>query len=253
MYDINGKVYTDVTFVDEMVHNIKLILNGIVIKNSELADTNETEESIRLSDIYLSIKRGTKTFELFDYTYKYLSQIDEFTDDEIINYEIDNASIPIEYRDRLFDLAAKDFLDDYVETNNYYRNLNGLPDYGVPGLFIEENMIPVDIRPLIDISKPIHEMDDYQIGLLQSYGVLSRIQQNNPDDLYLLHLGSKKIDIFEARSAGKFDILYIPSEVEPMVANRFREIYEKERIIYFKKHYSLAYKFNSDYYDESEN
>ena len=88
MYDINGKVYTDVTFVDEMVHNIKLILNGIVIKNSELADTNETEESIRLSDIYLSIKRGTKTFELFDYTYKYLSQIEDFSEDEIINYEI---------------------------------------------------------------------------------------------------------------------------------------------------------------------
>ena len=41
----------------------------------------------------------------------------------------------------------------------------------------------------------------------------------------------------------------MPTDVEPIVANRFREIYEKERIIYCKRHYSLAYKFNSDYLD----
>ena len=68
MYNINGKVYTDATFIDEMVHNLKIILGGIVIKNSEVADANETEESISQSDIYLSIIRGNKKFELFNYT-----------------------------------------------------------------------------------------------------------------------------------------------------------------------------------------
>ena len=250
MYDINGKVYTDASFVDEIVHNAKLILNGIVVKKSEVADASETEESIRQSDIYVSIKRGNRKFELLNYTYEHMSQLGVFTNEEMALYEIDNDKIPLEYRDQLFDIASKEFMDEYVELNNYYRMLNGLPDYGFEGLYIDKNILPKNIEDLIDISKPIHEMDEYQVGLLESYGTLSRIQQDNPSDLYLYHLGSRKIDIFEARTANKFDILYIPTEAEPIVANRFREIYEKERIIYLKRHYSLAYKFNSDYYDE---
>lgn len=250
MYDINGKVYTDSPFVDEIVHNAKLILNGIVIKNSEIADASETEESIRESDIYVSIKRGNRKFELLNYTYEHMSQLGVFTEEEMTSYEIDNDRIPLEYRDQLFDIASKEFLNNYVELNDYYRMLNGLPNYGYEGLFLDSYSIPEDIKSLIDLSKPIHELDEYQIGLLDSYGILSKIQQDNPTDSYLFHLGSKRIDIFEARIAGKFDILYIPTDVEPIVANRFREIYEKERIIYFKRHYSLAYKFNSDYYDE---
>ena len=250
MYDINGKVYTDSPFVDEIVHNAKLILNGIVIKNSEIADASETEESIRESDIYVSIKRGNRKFELLNYTYEHMSQLGVFTEEEMTSYEIDNDRIPLEYRDQLFDIASKEFLNNYVELNDYYRMLNGLPNYGYEGLFLDSYPIPEDIKSVIDMSKPIHELDEYQIGLLDSYGILSKIRQDNPTDSYLLHLGSKRIDIFEARIAGKFDILYMPTDVEPIVANRFREIYEKERIIYFKRHYSLAYKFNSDYYDE---
>ena len=250
MYDINGKVYTDASFVDEIVHNAKLILNGIVIKNEELANSNETEESIRLSDIYISIIKGNKNFEIFDYTSEVLSQIEDFTERQIIEYDLDNSKIPLEYRDQLFDIMAADFIDNYVELNNYYRTLNGLPDYGFPGIYLDKYNIHEDIKSIIDTSKPIHEMDEYQIGLLESYGILARVQQDNPTDLYLLHLGSKKIDVFKARTAGKFDILYIPSEVEGVVANRFQELYEKEKIIYLKRHYSLAYKFNSDYYDE---
>ena len=250
MYNINGKVYTDASFVDEIVHNLKIILSGIVIKNSEIADANETEESIRQSDIYLSIIRGNRKFELFDYTYEHLHQIDSFTLQEITEYEIDNDRIPNEFREQLFDIACKEFMDNYEELNNYYRMLNGLPDYGFEGIYITDNIIPTEIRSSIDISIPIHEMGDYQIGLLESYGVLSIVRQDNPGDRYLSHLGNKKIDIFESRTAEKFDILYIPTEAEPSVSNRFRELYEKERIIYFKRHYSLAYKFNSDYYDE---
>ena len=253
MYDINGKVYTDATFVDEMVYNIKIILGGIVVKNSETADINETEDSIRQSDIYLSIIRGNRKFELFDYTYEHLTRIirdPNISEEDLIRFEINNELIPNEYREQLFDIASEEFMNNYEELNNYYRTLNGLPDYGADGIYVSEDIIPSEIKDLVDISKPIHEMDDYQIGLLESYGVLSIIQRENPADLYLLHLGNKRISIFDARTAGKFDILYIPTEAEASVSNRFRELYEKEKIIYFKRHYSLAYKFNSDYYDE---
>ena len=208
MYDINGKVYTDSSFVDEIVHNAKLILNGIVVKNSEIADANETEESIFNSDIYVSIKRGNRKFELFNYTYEHMSQLGIFTDEEMAYYEIDNDRMPLEYREQLFDIASKEFMDEYVELNNYYRMLNGLPDYGFEGLYIDKSIVRKNIEDLIDISKPIYEMDEYQIGLLESYNVLQKIQQDNPSDLYLQHLGSKRIDIFEARIAEKFDILY---------------------------------------------
>ena len=127
MYNINGKVYTDATFIDEIVHNSKLIMNGIVVKNSELADNNETEESIRLSDIYISIKKGNRVFELFDYTYESLSQLGIFTDEEMMSYEIDNTKIPEQYREQLFDIQCSLFMDSYEELNNYYRAIIGLP------------------------------------------------------------------------------------------------------------------------------
>ena len=120
MYNINGKVYTDATFVDEIVHNIKLILDGIVIKNQEIADANETEESIQQSDIYIALKKGNKNFNLFQYDRELLSQIPDFTEYQIEMYEDDNSLIPKEYQDRLFKLAYTEFIENYEEYNNYY-------------------------------------------------------------------------------------------------------------------------------------
>ena len=256
-YNINGKIYTENPMVDEMVHNAKLIMNDIVLKDSDRADECETEESIRDSDLYVSICGGSACFEMFYYDRQDLLKVNpKFTSKELYLYEYDNSKIPEQYRATLLQNAIDDF--EYEEYNNYYRMLNGLPDYepydedDEPGIYLSEEDIPEDIRGLFPLEEriPLHRYDPQLINLLKDRGILTRIQNDNPDCLYLYHLGENKIDIYEARTARRFDILYSSSEVEEMVANRFREIYEKNRILYLKRHYSKAFKYQNEYYDE---
>jgi hypothetical protein len=52
-YTVNGKVYTDHALMDEIVYNCKIILDGIVLKNSKLANYCETDKSFKMSDIFI--------------------------------------------------------------------------------------------------------------------------------------------------------------------------------------------------------
>jgi len=248
-YTVNEKLYTDDPLLDELVFNAKLMINGIILKDSDEADSFETEESLKLSDLYVAITGGNRRFTMFQYDEVILSELGVFTQEEITLYAFDNNQIPYDYREALTNLACDQFLENYVEYNNYYRMLNGLPDYGYPEYYVDESTIPEDKKKFFDFSIPLSQFKAYQITILDKLGLLSQIQNDNPTLKYLLHLGAKKIDIYKARTAQRFELLYLP-DAEEIVSNRFKELLEKNRIIYTKRHYSNAYKFNSDYYDK---
>ena len=48
LYSDADKVYTDSSMLDEIVHNLKLILQGIILKDQQEAEDNETAESIAI-------------------------------------------------------------------------------------------------------------------------------------------------------------------------------------------------------------
>ncbi len=248
-YTVNEKLYTDDPLLDELVFNAKLMINGIILKDSDEADSFETEESLKLSDLYVAITGGNRRFTMFQYDEVILSELGVFTQEEITLYAFDNNQIPYDYREALTNLACDQFLENYVEYNNYYRMLNGLPDYGYPEYYVDESTIPEDKKKFFDFSIPLSQFKAYQITILDKLGLLSQIQNDNPTLKYLLHLGAKKIDIYKARTAQRFELLYLP-DAEEIVSNRFKELLEKNRMIYTKRHYSNAYKFNSDYYDK---
>lgn len=248
-YSIKDKIYTDNPMMDELIHNTKLILQGIILKDQEEADNCETADSIRESDIYVSILSGNKNWNMFHYNEEVLSLIPEFTEEEIEKYSIDNDAIPMEYRDRILDIACELFLANYEELNNYYRKINGQPNYGTLDYYVDPLLIPEEYLANFNLDLPISKFDIYQIGILENLGILDKIKEENPDLKYLNFLGPNKIDVYTARVAPKFDILYIP-EAEDIVIYKFKELFDKNRIIYLKRHYSQAYKFNSIYYDK---
>lgn len=182
--------------------------------------------------------------------------------------------------------ACREYANDYYnnEENNYYRTLMGLPEYGTHKYDIlwtkalnDQYADKLKEAALdLPINVPIHEFTSKQINTIDALGILDEIKYNYRENQqfrnttkiqkhrtyteyvsdvemnkwkYLDYLGSKKIDLYLARSAKDWDIIYMP-HCENLVENRFKELYKINRDIYFNQTFQLAYQYRSDYFEE---
>ena len=254
-YSSNGKVFTDHALMDEVVYHVKIILKDIVLKNESKANDAETEKSMEMSDYLIAIKNGSIKFSYFPFTIDLLLQFG-YSSLQAETYVKDRNQIPEEDRAELLEFCCDKFVRGYVEYNNYYRTLNGQPEYGTVAynVYVDPNDPKFNVEGLIldmDFRKPIHEFTQNQINTLESLGILDdiRAKYTGSKYQYLDHIGGKKIDIYTARIAANWDILYIP-DVEFIVKTRFKELYTLNRDIYERRTYQQAYVFESDYYEE---
>lgn len=254
--NINGKIYTDHAMLDEIVYGVKQILKNIVLKNTTLADVYETEYSIEQADYLISITDDTIDINYFPFTIDMLVKFGytKLQASEIIN---DRSLIPENDIDNLLIFCKDYFISHYIEQNNYYRMLNGLPPYGTIAydIYIDpdnEKLLKDDGSTDFNFSIPLHMFTNNQISTLNSVGIIDDLKEQYKSNLnykYLNFLGSKKIDIYTARVGKIWDILYLPSG-EPNIIERFKELYYINRDIYYKRTYQKAYAYGSDYYDE---
>lgn len=161
------------------------------------------------------------------------------------------------------------YIDTYEEVNDYYRMLNGLPNYGEEGINIKDyytdaGLDPEDEDDIIIISNiegvaaserdnnPIyvHELGTNQLSIATGCGLIDVIKDANSDARYLEYLSDKKIDIYTARLAYNFQILYLPEVDLTEIRERFKDRYEINRDVVIKTVYSDAMKYGSDYYNE---
>lgn len=264
-YSIGGKIYTENAMLDEVTSAVKIILESIILKNEKKADNCETASSMENADILLAIDNGSIRLSLLPMSRELLVNFG-YNNDTVNSilaawasgYGKDRVdAIPEEDRQSLFEFATQWFLDHFEEENDYYRMINGLPEYGTGKnfyVYIKAEDYPniTDLATMVDLSKPVHEYSVNDINTIEALGILNDIKQRYVDGshyLYLNYLGSMKIDIITARKAKRWDILYIPT-VESVILDRFKEIYQINRDIYLKMVYQPAYIYNSDYYDE---
>ena len=191
-------------------------------------------------------------------------------------------STPIYCMEGLFKEYANDY--EYNEENNYYRTLNGRPNFKTieNDIYLAydvkkevyytytkdesgmetthyEITVPENDEFLFDINPnlPLHE---YQTKIIDTYEALNVMPQirdlylkRNKIDAYnyryLNYLGSKRISVYTARKGAEWDILYMPA-CEHLVSDRFKELYKINRDIYYRRTYQLAYSTQSEYYDE---
>lgn len=271
-YTTKDKVYSEYSMLDEMEHNIKLMLNDVVLKDVEEALKYETEESLANADVFMAIKNGNANFVDFKYTRDMFLTMNrmivedpslgltQLSNVEINEYIADSSGVPKEYRSLLVKIASELYLDNYVERNDYYRQLNGQKRYGAADFYVDPSYIGSDyIDNFVDTiytdpyeylnNTPITDFTAYQLSVLDTSGSLDKIIEDNPGLTYLRFLGTKAIDIYKARKAERFELLYLP-EAEEVVRARFQDILEKNRALYLKRYYSEAYKFESEYYDK---
>ena len=275
--NLSNKVFTENPLLDEIIYNIRQILSGgIVIKDWDKANDNETVDSIKNGDLLVTVKSGAAHFGSFYYDRELLSKY--YISGNIDRYVENNNLIPKADRPAILSLAITEFLDNYVELNNYYRMLHGEPYYDETGAY---EGLWIDIRT-IDATKPtpssriyymrptvaqeeeqyyqlIHELPVNYKNILYENGTCENFV-NDTDRwsswdltknmvLYLLHIGDREIDYYDARAADRFSLLYCPSCTAEEVRIRFKDLFEANRLYTLYTVYSEAYKHRSEYYD----
>lgn len=128
-HNIENKVLTENPLLDEIVWNIQSLARSSVLKDQDEADKYEDLESIQNGDMLLAIKSNRVQFDRFYYGKDLLSELPNISTDQIEEYANDNKKIPVELRSTLLSMACNIFLTNFVEKNNYYRKLHGVPNY----------------------------------------------------------------------------------------------------------------------------
>ena len=239
--------------INRLYKDIVHILNTLTIKYKYRADELETMESKEKADRYICALNGVDTFYQYaDYsTEEYMKA--GITDENAIKYyKANRYEVPTEFQSKLLVLRRERELNEYVETNNYYRMLIGLPDLEdkdyiyVPKNLCEEFNIPEDM--------PVHEIADklgkYYITLLNSVGFFDDIVAKYPEKEYLKHVGKNRITLSYARNAKNFAILSV--DQEGIMESTYREFirsYEKARIYFMSTIYTYELRGVIPYYE----
>ena len=239
--------------INRLYKDIVHILNTLTIKYKYRADELDTMESKEKADRYICALNGVDTFYQYaDYsTEEYMKA--GITDENAIKYyKANRYEVPSEFQPKLLVLRRERELNEYVETNNYYRMLIGLPDLEdkdyiyVPKNLCEEFNIPEDM--------PVHEIADklgkYYITLLNSVGFFDDIVAKYPEKEYLKHVGKNKITLSYARNAKNFAILSV--DQEGIMESTYREFirsYEKARIYFMSTIYTYELRGVIPYYE----
>ena len=237
--------------LNQLYKDFLTILDEAVIKFSSKADSQDTIDIRRDADRYITAYMGEDTFETY---YKYdipviMEVMGLKNESEAEYYRENRKAIPYSKQNMLLIKQRNYIVDNYVEKNNYYRMLNGLPDYNSSPLdyiYVDENVcnmynIPIDV--------PLHELDASYISLLSSSGYLDDVIKNNPTKLYLKYIGSNKIDIASARKANAFALIRVPSNISETLLSSFTLIYEQCREYFMTCIYIPEYRQTINYYD----
>ena len=254
-YYTNGRVYTDNALMDEIVYNTKIILSGIVVKNEILALEYETETSLENADWLRLCEEGIAPYNSFPFTRTILEAYGQLTEEEIETILVgDRSLIPVEEQENLMNFSMPYYIENFEEENKYYRSLMGLPELGTDeyNIYIDPSWIPSDYTEPIDYDLPLHEQPMEVINILNLTDKIDELieEYRSFNYSYLRYLGPKKIDVYVARMANRWDILYMPM-VNSLVQSRFRELYNINKEMFNRRYYQEAYNASgANYYDE---
>ena len=238
--------------LNTLLKNIKSIVNSSVIKINNVAKSYESLDSIKSADEYIvAMQKMDNFFSYHEYYYDAVaSALPAGTPEEDIELCASNPSmIDIQYRDIVLQNQRKEIIDNYIEGNQYYRTLAGLPnDESEYIILADEQLQKADITKNANIMDEngnvfVHMLSTLDIYKLETYGILDELKKNNPTYKYLNHLGGRKVDVVTARSASNFSIIYMEKndDVADDFYDNFIRLYNQCR------EYFLTVIYNSEY------
>lgn len=234
--------------LDTLFYDLKNIISTIVIKYDKKGRENETLESMRESDKYISAMTMKDSFNTYPKFNIEAIQAAGINNMELARQYAENKySIPRDKREIIVAKQREYIINNYTEKNNYYRMLNGLPN-------LDDNdfvYLPEDIciKFGIEPSTPIHQLSREMIILLRSEGYLTDVLNQHTDKEYLNYLGDQQIDIVRARTANNFAILRMTKGISESFYEEFNDIYDQCREYFMTVIYVKEYSNRYDLYD----
>jgi hypothetical protein len=236
-------------YLDNIFKDIRTLVNSAVIKYEKEARSYETLESTKTADKYILAVTSQDSFS--SYTNFNLDILISIGIDEVTaqKYYQDKNLIPLDKRDLIVSKQRQRVISTYIEKNNYYRMLNGLPDYNE----LQSSFIYIDRDTCnlfnIDPNTPIHLLSNEKITLLTNKGKINELQQLYPTKKYLYYLGSNKISILTARTSKNFAILRMSKEIAEGFYEEFNNIYNQCREYFMSVIYIKEFSKKYDLYD----
>ena len=241
------KQTTDNPFIDSLLYCVKILSYGSILKDDRAANEQEQLDSLQQAELYIYAMENGADFQMYDYdeamiasviTPAYIMYLPLFTKNK-------NA-IPEKFRDQLVKLARKKVIDNYVEKNNYYRMLAGLPDYGDKGIPFGPYSYLLPKGETVNVSY-VHELGPDGAKMLELYGILDAIKMDYPKAKYLDYMYAG-ISIYKARKSVDKQILYMPSSGNKDIDDLFKRKYELVRTYVARRVDSKAMEYESSNY-----
>lgn len=240
---ISGKV-----FQSELLS----LATGLVWKDAKEATLGERNVDLRLVDQFMAAKKGILTFDsIFQFDYDVIVKLGlpESDAERIVD---DKYACPESYRDMLTRLQIAKITEvdpstqryvNYIEENPYYRKIYGLPELG------DADYIYATEESNIDSSVPVHLLDVSDCIYLEDKGYLLQWKSTYPDKKYLQYIGKKRVDPYKARTAGRFDILWLNEEDNENIITDFKDCYERCTSLLIKVYYRKDFTSIHEYYE----
>lgn len=239
----------------KLYDDVVSILKTMTIKYLVKAEEHESFQTRSASEMYLNaLNKKDAFFSYIDYQEDEYIEAGVTDEGELIDYMNNQDSVPDAVQEKVLEVRRKRIISQFVERNEYYRILNGLPPledtekdfFYVPEEYCNMYSIPKNL--------PIHQIEDemgiFYISVLDGNGYIDQLIKEHPDKKYLQHLGTKRISIEAARKAGNFSILYIDSKnLTESIYREFIRCYEKCREYFLSVCYIHEYSTVIKYYD----
>ncbi len=245
---VNSVHLSSSVFLAELMN----ISKDIVWKDTYSANNNEHPDYAIETEIFMAASRGMLSFDIiyqFDRQVLLEAGMSSTAADAGID---DKYSIPVELRPLCVSIFKKRLLEKdpitgryikYVEYNNYYRRLMGLPDME------DTDFIYNTKYDDISMTTPIHLLPLTDRYNLEQMGYLDELLKQYPTKKYIKHLALKSIDPYIARLAERFSILYMnPSEYGNLTED-FRDLYNNCRYNVIRVYYNDVFRKDNDMYD----
>jgi len=214
--------------------DISKILEFIEFKDKIKAKENETDESIKLAEIYLAAKIENDNYLRYHNWWTkemFLEIIPTARLQDIMHFMQEPYSVPLNFQEELLIKGREKFLETFEEQNNYYRTLMGLPPYNESKsnyIYLSE-----ELQNEYQVGNvPVHELSEMIQNNYMNTDEYKQVLEDNPDKEYLKYLGYYKIDLFTARKAKDFEIIRYPknrSDINPNLLKVFAQLYDNYR------------------------
>lgn len=215
--------------------DIQKLIDEIETKDLEAATAAETEESSAAAEVWLYAQVKEDAYITYKnwWTKAMFQEIrGNVKTIEYNKYLEKPYTVPYEFQEALREKGREKFLAQFVEKNDYYRMLMGLPsinDTEDDFIYLSEELyteygVPYDT--------PVHLLSDHLQNLYMNTDEYKAILEAYPDKKYLLYFGDKKISLYTARKAKDFEIIRYPSnrtDINPVILKEFAKIYAECR------------------------